>query len=217
MTVYYSGMDGVWRIDELCRRAALALESGVYGGQDSARVRQMPDVRTIRYYTTVGLLDRPAEIRGRTAYYGLKHLLQLVAIKRLQSQGRTLVAIQQNLLAADEAILQQLAGLSEKTLRKVLNDSEPGSLGSESRARERFWERMPELPAVEKRPLAMSAASEQPPRAAVLLPVCEGASLLLEGAAAQHWQILGPEIEGALALIRQAIGKATGDSLDNKT
>src|SRR5690348_15034744 len=70
-------------LDELSARVALALADH-YEGQASARVRDVPDVRTIRYYTTLGLIDRPAALRGRTALYGRRHLLQLVAIKRLQ-------------------------------------------------------------------------------------------------------------------------------------
>ena len=81
-------------IDELSVAVAAALEEG-YAGAPNARVREVPDPRTIRYYTTLGLIDRPAEMRGRTAFYGRRHLLQLVAIKKLQARGRSLAEIQQ--------------------------------------------------------------------------------------------------------------------------
>ena len=55
-----------WTIDELSARVALALADR-YEGAPNGRVRQVPDLRTIRYYTTLGLIDRPAEMRGRTA------------------------------------------------------------------------------------------------------------------------------------------------------
>src|SRR4051794_26899981 len=87
----------LWTIDELGSRVALAL-SVDYDGQASGRVREVPDRRTIRYYTTLGLIDRPAEWRGRTALYGRRHLLQLVAIKRLQARGLALAELQQQLL-----------------------------------------------------------------------------------------------------------------------
>ena len=74
----------LWTIDELGAVVALAL-SVDYAGQANGRVREVPDRRTIRYYTTLGLIDRPARMRGRTALYGRRHLLQLVAIKRLQA------------------------------------------------------------------------------------------------------------------------------------
>lgn len=99
-----------WTIEELAERVADALAAG-YPGQPSARVREVPDRRTIRWYTTTGLVDRPAAMRGRTALYGRRHLLQLVAIKRLQAQGRSLAAIQEQLLNADDRALEHIAAL----------------------------------------------------------------------------------------------------------
>src|SRR5438105_8779098 len=103
----------LWTIDELGTQAALAL-SVDYAGSPDGRVREVPDRRTIRYYTTLGILDRPAEMRGRTAYYGPRHLLQLLAIKRLQGMGRSLSEIQQALLGLDEAELRRLAGQQDE-------------------------------------------------------------------------------------------------------
>ena len=76
-----------------------------YAGTPSGRVRDVPDLRTIRYYTTMGLLDRPAEMRGRTALYGPRHLLQLVAVKKLQARGLSLSQIQQEMTGATDAML----------------------------------------------------------------------------------------------------------------
>jgi DNA-binding transcriptional MerR regulator len=104
---------GLWTMAELADRVADALSSG-YGGQQSRRVANVPDTRAIRYYTTLGLLDRPAEMRGRTAFYGPRHLWQLVAIKRLQADGRTLAEIQQELAAASDGSLKRLAGLPDE-------------------------------------------------------------------------------------------------------
>ena len=87
----------LWTISELGAQVALAL-SVDYQGPPNGRVRGVPDLRTIRYYTTLGLLDRAADMRGRTALYGRKHLLQLVAIKRLQARGLGLAEIQQQLV-----------------------------------------------------------------------------------------------------------------------
>jgi len=71
----------------------------------------VPDERTIRYYTTLGLVDRPAQMRGRTALYTHRHLVQLVAIKRLQAKGLTLAEIQRQLVGASAADLDRLAQL----------------------------------------------------------------------------------------------------------
>ena len=66
----------VWRLDELVRRRQQLLALLPVGAGESRRVRWQPDARLVRYYTTLGLLDRPAEMRGRTAYYRDRHLLQ---------------------------------------------------------------------------------------------------------------------------------------------
>src|SRR5271169_6575213 len=97
-----------WTLDDLGARVALALAVG-YSGQANGRVRDLPDRRTIRYYTTLGLIDRPAAMRGRTALYGLRHLLQLVAIKRLQANGLSLAAVQQRVVGLSNAALRRLA------------------------------------------------------------------------------------------------------------
>jgi hypothetical protein len=58
-------------IAELTARVAAALADDA--GPDNRRIRAVPDERAIRYYTTLGLLDRPA-LTGRTAFYGPRHL-----------------------------------------------------------------------------------------------------------------------------------------------
>src|SRR5271155_4422908 len=98
----------LWTLDDLCARVSLALAAD-YAGQPSGRVRDVPDQRTIRYYSTLGLLDRPAEMRGRTALYSLRHLRQLVAIKRLQTHGLSLAEIQARLLGLSDSALQAIA------------------------------------------------------------------------------------------------------------
>ena len=97
-------------MDELTDLVGTALAVD-YPGQVNGRVRAVPDRRAIRWYTTIGLIDRPAELRGRTAFYGHRHLLQLVAIKRLQSQGRTLADIQAELSGATDRTLRTIAAL----------------------------------------------------------------------------------------------------------
>jgi MerR HTH family regulatory protein len=99
-----------WTLDELAERVDLALAVD-YQGQPSGRVRAVPDGRAIRWYTTIGLIDRPVAHRGRTALYGPRHLLQLVAVKRLQAKGLPLVAIQQELAGATDSQLARVARL----------------------------------------------------------------------------------------------------------
>jgi DNA-binding transcriptional MerR regulator len=101
-----------WTIRELCQQVeeSLAGEDAPANGQ----VRAVPDERSVRYYTTLGLIDRPM-LRGRTAIYGARHLAQLVAIKRYQSEGRTLAEIQQSLPAMDDHALARFTGIALAT------------------------------------------------------------------------------------------------------
>ncbi|MGE3546938.1 MAG: hypothetical protein AB7L28_23630, partial [Kofleriaceae bacterium] len=51
-------------------------------------------------------------MRGRTALYGRRHLAQVVAIKRLQSTGRSLAEIQQLWPTLDDRTLARMSGVS---------------------------------------------------------------------------------------------------------
>lgn len=79
----------------------------------NGRVREVPNERLIRWYTTIGLLDPPLGRRGRVALYGRRHLLQLVAVKRRQAEGLSIADIQAELAGATDAMLQSVAGLAE--------------------------------------------------------------------------------------------------------
>jgi DNA-binding transcriptional MerR regulator len=118
-----------WRLDELCARAALALAVD-YPGQASGRVRDLPDRRAVRYYTTLGLIDRPAAFRGRTVLYWRRHLLQLVAVKRLQTHGLTLAEIQARLLGQTDEALEKIARLPEQTEGDDRRDAGPTDSGA---------------------------------------------------------------------------------------
>jgi DNA-binding transcriptional MerR regulator len=99
-----------WSLSELSQEAARMLsQAGLLSAQGDGRVSAAPDARTVRYYTTLGLLDRPA-LQGRDARYGRKHLLQLVAVKALQTGGQNLADIQQRLYGRTEAELARIAG-----------------------------------------------------------------------------------------------------------
>ncbi len=107
-------MDGasatLWTIHELSAQVERELAVD-YTGASNGRVRDIPDTRTIRYYTTLGLLDRPAEMRGRTALYSRRHLLQLVAIKKLQAMGLSLSQVQERMAGATDRLLESLASM----------------------------------------------------------------------------------------------------------
>lgn len=101
-----------WTLTELVGIAARALVAdGVR--VDSGRVADVPNERLVRWYSTIGLVDRPAIGQGRTARYGERQLAQVVAVKRLQAQGLPLVEIQQRLVGAPDAELRRVAGLPD--------------------------------------------------------------------------------------------------------
>ncbi|SNT46706.1 MerR HTH family regulatory protein [Actinomadura meyerae] len=108
-------MEGTWTIGELAERASAAL-AAEGATQVSGRVRDLPNARLIRWYTTIGLIDPPLGRRGRTALYGPRHLLQLVAVKRRQAEGRSIAEIQLELAAAPDETLARIAALPETAL-----------------------------------------------------------------------------------------------------
>ncbi|HEX8628512.1 MAG TPA: MerR family transcriptional regulator, partial [Catenuloplanes sp.] len=142
----------MWTIDELVDRVRLALAAR-YPGAPNGRVRDLPDQRAIRWYATRGLVDRPV-MQGRTALYDRRHLLQLVAIKRRQAEGRTLAQIQVELTGATDATLDAIARVPDQL-------SADGDRPPPEPTRPRFWAEPPP-PA----PLPPTAPAEPAPPAA---------------------------------------------------
>lgn len=98
---------------------------GLLNAQHDGRVSAAPDGRTIRYYTTLGLLEKPKVI-SRQAFYGKRHVLQILAIKSLQGLSLPLGEIQ-----------ARLYGKSEKELEAIL-ESISNKLKTEQTARAEF-------------------------------------------------------------------------------
>jgi hypothetical protein len=117
---------GDWTIDELAQRVADVLTGDGYPGAPNGRVRDVPDPRAIRWYATIGLVDRPSSVRGRAARYGDRHLLQVVAIKRLQARGRSLAEIQAELAGATETTLRTVAQLPAARPAIAVRPVQPG-------------------------------------------------------------------------------------------
>jgi DNA-binding transcriptional MerR regulator len=61
--------------------------------QTKYRVTDIPSERTIRFYTANRLVDKPVIGAGARARYGYRHLLQVMAVKYLQSQYLPLVKV----------------------------------------------------------------------------------------------------------------------------
>src|SRR5450759_4240664 len=106
-------------LEEACRKGPfdidqLVVESArliplLAGEQSRYRVSVYPDDRTIRFYITQGLVDRPSEYRRGASVFGARHLLQVLAIKTLQSEYLPL-----------RKVKELLAGLDDEGLKGVL-------------------------------------------------------------------------------------------------
>ncbi len=95
-------------IEELCTETERELARlGLADAQSDGRVTAAPDIRAVRYYTTLGLLHRP-RIAGRQAVYDAGHVRRLVAIKALQLEGLPLAKIQERLFGRSETELDAL-------------------------------------------------------------------------------------------------------------
>jgi DNA-binding transcriptional MerR regulator len=186
-------------IDALSSAVAAALAEG-YAGAPNARVREVPDRRTIRYYTTLGLIDRPAEMHGRTAIYSWRHLLQVVAIKKLQARGQSLAEIQQALTGLTDTALARMAEINAQDASFA---GQPVPRPS-TRA---FWKQEPKIPEVAEAEGAGPSAEQPredrpggPIRSQTFhgVPLLDGVTLLLASSR---------PIEGAdLEAIRTAAG-----------
>jgi len=121
-------VDALWTLPELV--AEVAARIAALPVPKNGQVRAVPDERTVRYYVTLGLLDRPGAMRGRTALYGPRHVAQVVAIKRLQGMGRSLSEIQQLWPTLDDPTLARMSGVALPPAARPA-------------ARAEFWKRAP--------------------------------------------------------------------------
>lgn len=95
-------------LEQLTLEAGRYLEDlGLLRAQADGRVTAAPDARMVRYYGTLGLVDRPS-IVDREARYGQRHLLQLVAVKALQARGLPLSEVQSRLYGCSNSELENL-------------------------------------------------------------------------------------------------------------
>jgi len=128
-SVRYKPVTEQWTLAELVSEVATRIAA--LPAPKNGQIRAVPDDRTVRYYATLGLLDRPDVMRGRTAIYGRKHLAQIVAIKRMQTMGRSLAEIQALWPTMDDQTLGRMAGVAL-----------PITVGR-APARQEFWKREP--------------------------------------------------------------------------
>jgi DNA-binding transcriptional MerR regulator len=147
----------------------------------NGRVRDVPNERLVRWYVTVGLVDPPLSRRGRVARYGRRHLLQLVAVKRRQAEGRSLAEIQAELAGATDEALAAVARVPDT---KPALQPAPAVLTA---APARFWTRSAaqlDPPAAEEpgvRDPAAAVGAGRALSAAYVDPADRGRSRLVHG------------------------------------
>lgn len=103
-------------LDELLAQVRARLtQAGLDASEGDGRVSPLPDARTVRYYATLGLVDRPL-VQGKEARYAHRHLLQVLAIKALQADGLRLADVQQRLYGRSTRELEAIvdAGLKPR-------------------------------------------------------------------------------------------------------
>ncbi|GAA4042527.1 helix-turn-helix domain-containing protein [Nonomuraea soli] len=163
-------MSETWTIGELAQQAADALGGGSPAA--NGRVREVPGERLIRWYTTIGLVDPPLTRRGRVARYGRRHLLQLVAVKRLQASGLSIAEIQAALAGAPDSVLAKVADTPPP--EAPLTDAPPAEPPpGATRAAPRFWT---------ARPTTTPSAAPATPTPLHGIKLTPHVTLLLEGA-----------------------------------
>ena len=124
------------RMDDLVRAAAETLPY-IAPHQERPTVSRMPDARSVRYYMSQGILNKPHQYQGGAALFGYKHLLQLLAVKMLQAQYLPLKRIKSLIAEATskdlERILRTGSGASE--FLGLRDPTGVGALASVSRRR----------------------------------------------------------------------------------
>lgn len=104
-------------VAELASEAARILsESGL--AQARGTVSEVPDERTIRYYLTEGLLSPAEEKQGTASVFSHRHLLQLLVVKKLQSEHLPIRKIRDLVAGRTERELERLLGAEGSTAVK---------------------------------------------------------------------------------------------------
>jgi len=98
------------------------------GRQRRYKVTDLPSERTVRYYISRGLVDKPLGRKGTTSLFGYRHLLQVLVIKYLQYQYLPLEKIRTVLADRTNRELEEL--LPGGAAATLPSSSPPGETGT---------------------------------------------------------------------------------------
>ena len=122
------GSELLQAMDALRGRANLSIEElvelagrwtpAVAAGQSRHMVTEVPTGRTLRYYVTMGLIDRPLGYEGTRAHYGFRHFLQVLSIKALQARYFPLRKVRSMITGRTDAELEGVLLRMEGDLRE---------------------------------------------------------------------------------------------------
>ena len=129
-------------------RVAQAILSDLGIEQERGTVSHVPDERTIRYYFSEGLIQPADEKQGTASVFGYIHLLQLVAIKKLQAEHLPIRKIRELVGGKDEQQLEGLLGIGTSS----------GSKGNSNEAKLYLESLLAPMMALEEAPLARIAS-----------------------------------------------------------
>lgn len=105
-----------WTLDEFVSIVNEALPL-VLPGDSGQRGREEVNARLVRHYTTLGMLDEPGR-EGKEARYSYRHLLQVLLLRRMLSQGYGTAAIDSFARRQSDAHLAELlSGKLELTIK----------------------------------------------------------------------------------------------------
>ena len=85
--------------------------------QKRGTVSLVPDERTIRYYLAEGLIQAADEKQGTASVFTYKHLLQLIAVKKLQAEHLPIRKIRELVTDKDQQQLESLLGVTASAKR----------------------------------------------------------------------------------------------------
>lgn len=135
----------------------------------SQKVREEVNLRLIRHYTSIGSLDEPGKL-GKESRYTFRHLLQLLLVRRLLSQGYSSGSIHEFPRSQTNQQLLDLLEQKQTTLPHLLSQQSPGQSALE------FLDSVRKRSSPSPRPSQAQASSISWSR----VPLCPGLELQIQ-------------------------------------